>query len=47
MITFDYFWLVRWDKSVRRVFHEILEMPEPVYEYEHKDVLPLSRPEGN
>ena len=43
----DYYKIsVRWDESVRKIFHEILKMPEPVYEYEHEEVFPLSRPEG-
>ena len=46
LILTTYFNTVRWDESVRHVFHEVLNMPEPVFEYEHKEVFPIVRPEG-
>ena len=32
---------VKWDRSVQSTFHKRLQMPEPVYQYEQKDVFPI------
>ena len=37
---------VRWDESIRSVFHDQLKMPEPTYGYEAEEVFPIERPEG-
>jgi len=37
---------VRWDASVKSVYHDHLRMPEPVYSYPKDDLFPIERPEG-
>jgi len=37
---------VKWDRSVQSTFHKRLQMPEPVYQYDQKDVFPIQRAEG-
>ena len=32
---------VKWDRSVQSTFHKRLQMPEPVYQYDQKDVFPI------
>ena len=32
---------VKWDRTVQSTFHKRLQMPEPVYKYDQKDVFPI------